>query len=493
MRLSGLAFCALLTCCLSAQSEYRFFQPGEQYLYLDESFTFPQQLHRTQFYGIRVDSLGCEELYASLSPSERDPRNCIRRLPSPFGYAVCQSADSTVFDFRELGRMVIHQRALPDSSWVALENDDRTVRATVVSVVQRQALGSTDSLKVIALVDASGDTLSRMVLSRQYGLVESPFLYDVAGNSPRLSLVGTTQEQLGLQLPTTSAYGSVTVGNTYHIESIKPQPNPGPNDFDRYDLHQQETHTVLSVDSIVDGITYFTTSGDFLRFVARTDGSEPSRDSVLVRDTVRQLMYSYPRELVDLQPGARTLIDTVDGQAMYRVRSLFLGPCGLLSTRLTYEAYFPEGDSLCGSNSVNLDGGEPGIVYTPGIPFRIDTLTYNVSPVFRHFRYMNTTLLECGTAYDFTDVTVPTHNLYIPLVDLKLYPNPASEGFTVEMPGAGGSYELRLYTLSGATVGSYSVKTGKTYVPLPRLTAGVYTAVIVGHDGPVARGRVVIL
>ena len=493
MRNLALAFSCFLTALLSAQSEYRLFQPGEQYLYVDESFAYSAQVYRTQFYGVRIDSMGCQDLYASLDYERRRPDPCIRRVPSPFGYSICQAADSTVLNFRELGRMVLYQRALPGTTWVALDNGSIRVRGTVLSVKHDQVLGAADSIKVIALIGAAGDTLSRVRISQHHGVAESPFLYDLSGNSPVLSIAGTTKEKLGLQLPEDSSYGSVAVGNEYHIESIAPKRTLSADNFDLYDQHQQETRSVRSVDSILNGVTYFTTVGDLLQFNTRSDGSEPARDSVLYRDTVRQWSYRYPDELKNVQPGARILIDSTLAESMYRVRSLFLGPCGLLSTRQTFDTYFFGADSLCGEYDQIVDGGPYDLINTPWIPFPIDTTNFGMAPVHRHLRYMNIDLLECGTAYDFSDITVAVvdpHSAFSR--QLKLYPNPARAGFTVEIPTGKGSCHLQLFTRTGAMVGSAIELTESTYVPIEGLPSGVYTVVIKGREGAVARRRLVV-
>ncbi len=52
--------------------------------------------------------MGCQEWYGSLQEGlDSLARDCVHRVPSPFGYSICQTADSTVMEFGDEDRRVL--------------------------------------------------------------------------------------------------------------------------------------------------------------------------------------------------------------------------------------------------------------------------------------------------------------------------------------------------------------------------------------------------
>ncbi|WP_420461211.1 T9SS type A sorting domain-containing protein [Neolewinella sp.] len=489
----GILLFVLASTCVRAQSPFQLFQPGVQYLYENENYVPLDQVFTTQFYGVRVDSLGCQDLYTSLAFDQESEQACIHKVPSPFGYAVCQGVDSTLMNFAELGQLVLYQGAATGSTWTALRNDSVTVRAVVEAVRQDSLFNISDSVKIIALIDGDGDTLSRISISRTYGLVEGTFFYDLLGDLPPLRLAGTSQDELGLQLPADEVYGRVQVGNEYHIDEVTPARQISPTDDALYDLHRQRTLTVTSVDSLADETVTFTTTGDLLTFAVRTDGSRPGRDSVLYRDTIMQWAYAYPDALRGLQPGARTVTDSLMDELEYRVRSLFRGACDQLSTRFTFEADFPSEADSCGYNDAALDGAAPGGVQAPFIPFSSDTLAIGMSPVQTFIRYLDVEgVPACGTPYDFSDIIIGVREFDAAFdAQFQVFPNPTSGQLNVVLPGTA-SYQVRLYNLAGSQVQSQWMRGGSQQSLFTEtLPVGSYFLVVFEGGRVVGRRQVI--
>ena len=299
---------------LFAQSDFLLFQPEVQYLYEDLSFTPEEQVYTSQFYGVRLSEAECQDLYASLNFERSRGNPCITSVPSPFGYGLCQRGDSVVMDFAELGSMVLYPRAAVDSVWTAVEDGLGSISAVVTAAGRESFLGVTDSVRTIKFFNSLGDTLNEAKISQHYGLVAGTFFYQLSPDSPSLILGGTSLESLGRQLPPEEVYGTLAAGDQFHLEEITPERYLTADQNELFDTHRQTTHTVVSVDSVVNGVTYFTTRGDLLEYVVPSDGAGLPRDSTIVRDTLRRLSALTALSPSGVQPGARAIVQETGDQ-----------------------------------------------------------------------------------------------------------------------------------------------------------------------------------
>ncbi|WP_116106667.1 T9SS type A sorting domain-containing protein [Lewinella sp. IMCC34191] len=479
-------------CKLTAQSDYQLFRPEIQYLYEDDEYTPFDQFQRSQFYGVRVDGTGCQELYASMALGEGGKQPCLRRLPSPFGYSICQEADSTVMDFLEQGTMVIYHGAPVGTRWKARQEGEIILTGVVDTIVQESVLGITDSVKRIVLLTQRGDTLHRLAISHTYGVVRSGFLYELPPAGRTLTLAGTSQGELGRQLPADSTYGQVRVGDRYDTETHAPRRTIGPNNSTLYEEYTQETHTVLSIDSTVGDVRYFKTVGDRLTYRVRTDGSSPPEDSTLVRDVVCRRTFSFPGAMVGVQPGARALVDSTDQGLEYRVRFMQDEVCGLTSTRFSDGAYFTDREADCGNLIILIDGG-PEPLYTTYVPEMVDTFLIGMYPDRTFLRYLSNDEIECGQPYDFSDIVLATNDLGRGAARIfDLFPNPAGNFFTVDPELSIRTYQLRLFDLSGSVVLEREELRGRQNIALTGLPGGLYVVVVRGSDGSVSARRLIV-
>ncbi|MGB3799524.1 MAG: T9SS type A sorting domain-containing protein, partial [Lewinella sp.] len=360
------------------------------------------------------------------------------------------------------------------------------------TVAQEDIFGVPDSVKQISLLTQEGDTVHRLAISQTYGVVRGGFMYEPPPTGRTLTLAGTSQDNLGRQLPADSTYGQVAVGDTYHIEKHAPRRTIGPDDTLMYDWYTQQTYTVLSLDSIVGNRQYFKTVGDRLQYRVRSDGSYPPEDSTLVRDVVRVQSYAFPEAMEGLQPGQRAVVDSTEEGLLYRIRFLQEGVCGLSSTRFSDGTYFPDRDTVCGSPLLIIDGG-PEPLHTPFVPETVDTLLIGMYPERDFLRYLMNDQLECGEAYDFSDIILAVAD-FGPATrrQADLFPNPASNDFSVSPRAYPGPYELRMYSLSGSLILARAQLQGREQISLAGIPRGAYVVVVLAADGSVARNRLIV-
>ena len=468
-----------------AQNDYQLFRPGVQYLYENPAFQGSPTLISTQYYGVKVDALDRQALYGSLAPDEE----CIRRVPSPFGYEIAQYADSTVMYFGE-DSLVLYQTAPVSTRWLARRDSTGTETfAQVLSVEFAEVLGQPDTLKTIAFYGANDDIPTDVpaVISQRYGMVSGPRFYQPAEATAPLEVAGMSQPRVGVQLPAATDYASVAVGNIFHLETVRLGYDASRFGSDDYFVNDFTTNEIVSVDTVTEHYTVFTYRQDRLRYATDFDYTNP-RDSSILRDTLIQTrVYILPTELATLQPGARTA-DTLYPSLVL----LYDTDCELLINRLSPEVVFT--DELCGYNGAEVDAG-PGPAYSAYVPFTLDRLDTQRGPVIDELLYLETADRSCGTPLDLSDITISVNDRFDPAFDraFQVYPNPAGEALYLQLPGQDARYEVHLYTMAGTRVQSKSAKSNtRQSLNTATLPTGPYFLLVFEGGRPVARRRVIV-
>ena len=484
------ALCLLLCTGVRAQHDFQLFRPGVQYLYENPDFIPNPTSITSQYYGVRVDSLGRQPLYGSLQPGV-DESQCVYKVPSPFGYAITQYADSTVMHFSETDSLVIYQQAEVGTRWVARDSAGTITYGEVLG----QLLNDTtyfisDVYTAIGFFGPDGRTAlgPPIIIGKRYGLLSGLRMYQLSGEREPLSLVGLSDPKLGVQLPEPDDYTRVTAGDIFHIERTDLGTDSGPTGATYFFAHTFYTAEILSVDTMTDAYTTFTYTGDVLTF--RSDdqeGERGNRDSTLVRDTVIQVrVAALPVELY-IQPGART------AEADYPSLHLLYAAdtCGTLISRLSPQAIFRD-EVNCGFNSAGVDAG-PGSTYSAYVPFSIDSVSGQTGPYFSQLRYKEMGGETCGTPFNLADVIIATDD-YDATFDrlFSVFPNPARERLNVRLPGTV-NYQVRLYNAAGALVQSQSLQGGAGgYIPTAGLPEGTYFLLVFERGLAVGRRSVVV-
>ena len=494
MKLLYFALAVIYCTYVRAQNDYQLFRPGVQYLYEDTQFEvgFPIAMGG-QYYGLQLDGLGCEELYNTLGGYANSPSVFTCKVSMAFGNSVCQTADSTVFNYDLDGPFVIYQNAAVGERWIAYRYGSVNVRAEVTAIESATVLGLSDTVKRIQFfTDQGGPEGIEAVISKRYGLVVGQRFDQILFEDGALVLAGMDVPVAGVQLPSPTEFDAIAVGDEIHVETISRSRTIGPDpDGPRYDQYTQEIVEVMTIDSITDEFTYFTARGDILRYNVPLTANRPNRDSVLYRNTVQQLQRPrFPAELSDLQPGQSYIDDTLGTDTIYRTFMLQDGPCGLLTARLSTTVHLEPGDR-CGMDGGQVDE-EYGYPFTPHVPVFIDTLPGQGGVSFRAV-YLVTPDTICGDPFDFSDIIIGVQEFTAAFdVQFEVFPNPTSGQLNVVLPGTV-NYQLRLYNGAGAQVQSQWLRGGTVAdLAVSALPAGPYFLVVFANGSPVGRRRLIV-
>ena len=495
-RLYLLLSAGLLLCtCVRAQNDFQLFRPGVQYLYENPEFQSPAYGFETEFYGVRVDSLGCQELYGSLqSEYAANGAYCVSRVPSPFGYTVCQTADSTVMDFGAGDRLAIYQTAEVGTRWIARDSAGVLTFGEVLGQLlgndTATVLGYRDELKTIGFFTEAEKLVGPpIVISRQYGLVEGTRFYQLGKETEPLRLAGMSAPVAGVQRPMAESLGAAQVGDRFHLETTTVGYNPYPVPGGSYFQHEFETAEVIGVDTLAGDTIDYTLRSDVLTFRSPGRSTDGGRDSVLVRDSIYHHPFIPPPALLtDLQPGARTPGDSAGSTDIVRLVKLYRQPCGLLSTRFSTEAVYT-GEDPCGLDGAMVDG-VPGDAYTPYIPLNLDSIDFQTGVYYKTLRYAQTADLECGTPLDLSDIIIATDDFSAALdAAIQVYPNPATDLLTVLLPSITEAYSLEVYSLIGRRLREIPAVRERATLNVQELPAGTYLLLILTDGRTVGRKR----
>ncbi len=432
-----IALCLLLSTCVRAQNDYQLFRPGVQYLYEDPGYSNNPYQISSQYYGVRVDSMGCYELYSTVEGGDAGlPTTCLFERPSPFGYSICQTADSTVMDFDDNDPFVLYQSATVGARWRAYDGGIG-ITAEVLSVDTVSVLGLPDSVKTIGFFANDTASIGEQVrISQRYGLLEAPRFYNFPFERSALRLAGMSEPAVGVQLPDESAYGLAAVGDTFQIETYNARLPPF-GISDRSD-RTFTTFTVLEVDTSDGEVYRYRAQGTFYEYL---DGYQATATDSVFDFTALRL----PEELRGVQPGQAVPTTTGDSSSLSLVK-LYEDDCGLLRVRLSTPVRFEEDG--CGSDESQVDGG-PGPVYTTGVPVWLDSITSVGGPYQSILRYYSTVDRQCGTLLDPTDIIISVREFNAAFdAQFEVFPNPTSGQLNVLLPGTA-SYQVRLYNLAG--------------------------------------------
>ncbi len=260
----------------------------------------------------------------------------------------------------------------------------------------------------------------------------------------------------------------------------------------RYDRYTQESIEVVAIDSITNAFTYFTVRGDLLHYNQPLDARQPNRDSILFRDTVRQLRRPrFPEAFTHFQPGESYVEDTLQSDTIYRTFMLEDGPCGLLTAKASTDVLVEPGER-CGLDAGQLDA-DFGFPFTPHVPVYLDTVPGIAGTTVRA-TYLVTPDTVCGEPFDFSDVIIGVYD-FDPAFEgeLRVYPNPTHGILHVELPGTR-VYEIRLYNQAGTQVQSQFIRGGTlAEIPVNTHPTGTYVLIVYDQVRAVGRRRVVVV
>ncbi|MBB4078734.1 hypothetical protein GGR28_001347 [Lewinella aquimaris] len=473
------ALLLLVGSCVRAQSDYQLFRPGVQYLYeRAEYFGHPYGFD-SQYYGLRVEEASCEALYTTLGGYHM-PSVYVCEVAFAFGDSVCQTADSTVM-YNELDEpFVLYQGAGVGQRWLAYVDGPYRIMAEVIGVDSATVLGLPDVIKRIAFTTEQGDPVGgEVAISRQYGLVTGIRFHQVLFERTTYELAGMNAPEAGQQLPKPETYGLAAVGDTFQIESYNylTEPFGSATPFGR----RYSSFTILEVDTTQSGIYAYRARGDFYDYTTGSAGYRPVHLDTVFDFTIDRV----PDALTGVQPG-QVLISPGSSESRRLAKSkLSENRCGLLQLRASTPVTFPPGEQ-CGLDDSHVDGG-PGPVYTQFVPVHLDSISGQAGPQWASLRYLRSGDRRCGTFVDAPELMVGTRDVHSLDLEIGLYPNPASNEFTVALPESDRSYNLEVVSLTGAKIYKVADVRRSATVATTSFPAGAYWLLVVQDGRPVGR------
>lgn len=475
---------------LAAQADFQLFRPGVPYLYENPEYDPDRSSSLvTQLYGVLTGSSGCDSLYSSLEQTDPLDPTCVRIVPSPFGTVLCQREDSTVAYFSATDSLVLYPEAELGRRWLARDSSGTLTFAEVTDIAAATG-DAEDRLKTITFYPASGEAYPvPLIVSEKYGVVSSPRLYRVQQQAAPLTLAGRGGEApTGLQLPPPADYDSVSVGDVYHFEYVRTE-TPCNGCDPRY-VFEQFAGEVTSVVPEDDAVR-FTTRGDLLIYRLPLSGG-PARDSVIIRDTTREAtVTALPAALRGRQPG-EIVEASATGDSIYAILTARDLDCGLITLGFSTPVDFTD-DPDCGFDTEGLDA-TPGPYYTAYFPFPLGSLVgVGGSDTYR-FVYLETEGKQCGTPYDFADITIGLSPLDLSLdPQFLVYPNPSHAGLVrVVLPQEPGEFDLSVYSAVGQEVARLTELRERAELDISSLSRGTYLVVLRRGAQVVARRKLVV-
>ena len=480
-----LLLCLSLLCSgrLTAQNDFQLFRPGVQYLYENMVYKGSNPfLIESQYYGLRVDSLGCEELYTTLGGYANEPSVFTCEVSFAFGDSVCQTADSTVFHYRLSGAFVLYQQAGVGERWVAFRDAGVDIVAEVVSVDTATVLGLPDSVKRIRFYTEEEAAVGlEALISKRYGLVRGQRFDQILFENFAYELAGMDGPVAGVQLPEPESYSLAAVGDTFQIESYnylpKPFGSPTPN------TRRYSSFTILEVDSSRAEVYGYRARGDFYDYNAGAADTLTGYRAVALDTTFEFTAERLPARLRGVQPGQAILAEGQDSSRLAMV-SLFKDSCGLLRIRASTPVTIQQGEQ-CGLDDSQVDGG-PGPVYTQEVPVTLDSLSGQSGFQWAGLRYLSSGDRQCGTFVDPTDLRVSVREMLYNFT-MQLYPNPVRDQLTVELLEGGQQYSLQILSMTGARLLTVPNVRQSATIPTADLPEGTYLLLITQGGRPVGR------
>lgn len=121
-----------------------------------------------------------------------------------------------------------------------------------------------------------------------------------------------------------------------------------------------------------------------------------------------------------------------------------------------------------------------------------DRIYYNLDGNWYNYSAQEGTML-IRPMFEFANDTYVGINAMTANDSWKIYPNPASENITVELPISTGKSSLRLYEITGRLIQEKQLQVGTNSFSITELPAGVYLAEVVNENGRIGKMQRIVL
>ncbi len=491
LTLSALALC--FSYLLPAQSDWQLFRPNVQYLY-----DYPDASYvEAPVVGIKAGTEPCTEMYASLR--WRGEFECNELAGSLMGYEVCQTETLTQLRTKENEYVTIQQAAPLNVPWIAYTYFTDTVWAKVFLIQEEIFLGLTDSVKSIHFYrkrpDGSPDYVPGdnrpLKISKNYGVISTFWFRDFNSDlqwteqsiNP-VTLTGLSEPRVGLQNPELNDIFNLQTGDELHILAT------GSGEY----YTQQEgflgiAHWRSFLKCTITGVTMPTPSQLRYAYTGQRLGTReigpPSNSYEVfpIENVTDTLKYDLDElAFLDLQPGAATESPFSFGDFMV-VSLQHYGFCDKTGKYLSASVI---GGPDCYQPIVD---GAPSHTYVEDLAGGYYTNWENPNDT-RHVVYFRSDSTECGTPFDFEQITAAQEITAAPRI--LLGPNPTNGAVTLQLP-EGLIADLKLYDTYGRMLLTANQASGTVEWNMAHLPAGTYQASAWQHGRLLWRGTLLKL
>lgn len=467
---------------------------------------------RGEILSVKTDSFKVIEgdtilhLLPNIHPSYYDAENerdCYEIFgPSFLGHQVVvkKDGDNLVFN-KHNDTIKIKTQAKLGESWLAFDKPGSPkILAIVIKHDLVDVLGVMDSVKTIQFTtnDVLSEPLDDLVLhdtiqiSKHFGIIktigfrEFPFcekrVYSENCNR-NLKLIGYNNPENGVQNLTWFDVYDFQVGDVLHILYTQ-----------RYSPDLYEVKTILTIlnrkdnidsNGIIQSIEY--TQKREIRNQSNADTSRhsfvPSYNSYLL-DTITREIKANPN--FDNLPGYPFEVGGYN-ELMYAQNQMYIGgfnnPPGVISKTppiLLSQLCFI--DSCWTNQYCFIDGQQPDNTYYQGLGGPYYNYYYPGLPAwlvsFNNLVYFEKNDSVWGTPLDLTDVQE-----YNPQIQIKLYPNPASDYVEVQLNPQNLPATFQLFNNEGKQINSQKFEKPNNLIQLDLKLTGIFITKIINKDG----------
>lgn len=355
--------------------------------------------------------------------------------------------------------------------------------ASVDSIVEETFFGLTDSVKYIGIKDTTNIIPTRSVkISKQYGLLQAVFFANPVDYPEVFPLIGMSYPEVGQSAITPNMIGFVFQGDEYYEEEVQPDAQNG-TAGER--ITQRVYRTGLpNCDPILDAsfATFLVQEISFFRSGLNGEQS----DTIQVPQRWEHLFIDFnplPENWRALPVGTTHRTEEGDLKLVGNATNDCLG----VGKRLSYTFQpLPHPNTNYELSAKSL----PSEVYYSKVMYGSD-VSLGEAAGSRRIVGVRLSDFTCGTQFNFDPLYTSVRN-YPDDPRITLSPNPTADFTMLSLPLDLGQVSYRLYAASGKLLSQSERAGGSRNLRMTDFPPGVYTILIDGERGPIARRRLVV-
>ncbi|MEM1358615.1 MAG: T9SS type A sorting domain-containing protein, partial [Bacteroidota bacterium] len=354
--------------------------------------------------------------------------------------------------------------------------------ASVDSIVEETFFGLTDSVKYIGIEDPNNSIPTRSIkISKQYGLLQTVFFANPIDYPQVFPLIGMSDPEVGQSIVTPYMIGFVFQGDEYYEEEVRPDAQNGT-------LGERVTQRVYraglpNCDPLMDAsfATFLVQEISFFRSGLNGEQS----DTIRVPQRWEHLFINFnpvPENWRALPVGTIHLSE----EGALRLVDNAANDCLGVGKRLSHTFQpLPQPSKNYELSTKNL----PSETYYPRVIYGSDVNLEEASN--REIVGVRPHDFSCGTQFNFDPLYTSVRN-FPDDPRITLSPNPTTDFAMLSLPLDLGAISYRLYAASGKLLHQSERAGGSRNLRMTDFPPGIYTVVIDGESGPIARRRLIV-